>query len=374
DLFLFFLFWELMLIPMFLVIAVWGHEQRQRAALKFMLYTQGSGLLLLLAIVSLALLHREHAGRLSFDYPELLAMPLDPGVSPWLMLGFFLAFAVKLPVVPLHTWLPDAHTQAPTAGSVLLAGILLKTGAYGLMRFVIPLFPDAAAAFAPVALGLGLTGIVYGAVLAFAQRDAKRLVAYSSISHLGFVLIGVFVWNTYALLGSVLQMLAHGISSAGLFILAGVLQQRLGSRDMAAMGGLQAQMPRLAAMGLCFALAALGLPGLGNFVAEFLVLLGTYQVSVLTSSVALAALVLAPIYALALMQRVFHGPTVQKHRPPADIGAPTLPTLGLLLLASLWLGLHPQPVLDVVQPAMTTLQSLPATTTVAGEANLGKLP
>lgn len=366
DLFLFFLFWEVMLIPMFLVIALWGHEQRQRAALKFMLFTQGSGLLLLLAIIALALLHWESSGTLTFDYRDLLGTSLTPATEYWLMLGFFLAFAVKLPAVPLHTWLPDAHTQAPTAGSVVLAGVLLKTGAYGLVRFVVPLFPQAAADFAPVAMGLGLAGILYGAVLAFAQSDAKRLVAYSSISHLGFVLIGVFAWNQYSLQGSVVQMLAHGISSAALFILVGALQQRLGTRDMAAMGGLWAQLPRLAAIGLFFAIAALGLPGLGNFVGEFLVLVGTYQVNVTVTAIAVCGLVFTPIYALAWVQRAFHGPPATRREPPPDLGPRAVATLGLLMLASLWLGLYPQPVLDTLQPTLTALRELPGVTLAMG--------
>src|SRR5690606_17788083 len=199
DLFLFFFFWELMLVPMSVVIALWGHERRIYAAIKFFIFTQGSGLLMLVAILALVLAHRSSTGTLTFDYFELLGTALDPRAAFWMMLGFFVAFAVKLPAVPFHSWLPDAHTEAPTAGSLILAGVLLKTGGYGLLRFVVPLFPEAAASFAPVAMTLAAASILYGAVLAFAQDDMKRLVAYSSISHMGFVLLGVFAWNTVAL-------------------------------------------------------------------------------------------------------------------------------------------------------------------------------
>jgi len=266
DLFLFYVCWELMLIPMFLLIANWGHAHRKAAAIKFFLFTQLSGLLMLVAILGLALTHFQATGAITFDYRALLGTA--PG-SLWLMLGFFVAFAVKLPAFPLHTWLPDAHTEAPTAGSLLLAGLLLKTGAYGLIRFILPLFPEAAAAFAPIAMTLGVIGILYGAVLAFAQTDFKRMVAYTSVSHLGFVLLAVFAMNLLALQGAVVQMLAHGFSTGALFVLAGALQERLHTRDLRRMGGLWTLMPRMGAVALFFAMAALGLPGLGNFVAEF---------------------------------------------------------------------------------------------------------
>ena len=209
DLFLFFLFWEVMLVPMYLLIAIWGHEGRAYASMKFFIFTQLSGLLMLVAILVLAKLHHDATGVYSFSYFDLLGTQIDPQVAFWLMLGFFIAFIVKLPVFPFHTWLPDAHTQAPTAGSVILAGILLKTGAYGLIRFTVPLFPEAALSFAPIAMMLGVAGILYGAVLAFAQTDFKRLVAYSSVSHMGFVVLGVFAWNSLALQGAVIQLVAQ---------------------------------------------------------------------------------------------------------------------------------------------------------------------
>ena len=232
---------------------------------------------------------------------------MPPGVDTWLMLGFFVAFVVKLPVVPLHTWLPDAHTEAPTAGSVILAGLLLKTGAYGLIRFVLPLFPDACTVFAPLAMALGVIGILYGALLAFAQTDLKRLVAYTSVRHMGFVLLGVFACNELALQGAVMQMVCHGLWTGALFVLVGQLHERLHTRDLRRMGGLWSAVPRMGAVGMFFAMASLGLPGLGNFVGEFLVLLGSLHASVLWTVLATCGLVPATIYSLWIVQQVFHG-------------------------------------------------------------------
>src|ERR1700747_1866430 len=240
DLFVFYLFWELMLVPMYFLIGIWGHELRIYAATKFFLFTQLSGLLMLVAIISLAVLHQRTTGVFTFDYEQLLNTTLSPRAARVLMLGFFVAFAVKLPAFPFHTWLPDAPTEAPTAGSVILAGLLLKTGAYGLIRFVIPLFPHAAHEFTPVALALAVIGIVYGAVMAFSQTDLKRLVAYTSVSNLGFVLLGIFSWNSLALQGAIMTMICHGLSTGALFILVGGLQERIHTRDLERMGGLWA--------------------------------------------------------------------------------------------------------------------------------------
>ncbi len=232
DLFLFYFAWELMLIPMYFLIAIWGHEHRRYAAVKFFLFTQLSGLLMLIAILALYFAHHNATGVYTFEYGELLGTPLAPATEMWIMLGFFTAFAVKLPVVPLHTWLPDAHTEAPTAGSVILAGLLLKTGAYGMIRFVVPLFPHAAAPLRAGGHVLGVAGILYGAVLAFSQTDLKRLVACTSVSHLGFVLLGIFAWNSLALEGAVMTMIAHGISTGALFVIVGALQERIHTRDI----------------------------------------------------------------------------------------------------------------------------------------------
>ncbi|MEJ2530837.1 MAG: NADH-quinone oxidoreductase subunit M [Halioglobus sp.] len=357
DLFLFFLFWEVMLIPMYLLIAIWGHENRAYAAMKFFIFTQASGLLMLLAIVVLAWQGLAQNGSLSFSYFDLLGLPLDGRVAWWTMLGFFLAFTVKLPAFPFHTWLPDAHTQAPTAGSVLLAGILLKTGAYGLLRFCIPLFPEASMHLAPAAMALGLAGIVYGALLAFAQSDFKRLVAYSSVSHMGFILLGLYAWNSLALQGAVMQMVAHGVSTAALFMLAGALQQRLHTRDMTRMGGLWHQAPRMGACAMFFAVASLGLPGLGNFVAEILVLLGLFAVQPWLAAIAALGLITAAIYALWMVQQAFQG-TPDEQRRMEDFGVREMATMAAMMLALLWLGLYPQPVLDLAQPVLDSLQGL----------------
>src|SRR5690606_16202028 len=269
-------------------------------------------------------------------------------------LGFFIAFAVKLPMVPLHTWLPDAHTDAPTAGSVILAGELLKTGAYGLIRFVVPLFPDAAMRIAPLAMALAVAGILYGAVLAFAQTDFKRLVAYTSVSHLGFVLLGIFAWNELALQGAVMEMIAHGMSTGGLFAVAGALQERLHTRDMGRMSGLWAQMPRMGAIGLFFAIASLGLPGLANFVAEFLVLVGTWPVAPVFTAIAATGLVAAAIYSLVLIQRSFHGPPRREVRA-ADFDRREMAYSAAMIAVLIWLGLRPQPVLDAARPTFEAL-------------------
>lgn len=351
DLFLFFFSWEVMIIPMYFLISIWGHEDRTAAAIKFVIFTQVSGLLMLLAIVVLALIYRGDTGVYSFDYFDLLGMRLDADAAFWLMLGFFIAFTVKLPSVPFHTWLPDAHTQAPTGGSVILAGVMLKTGAYGLLRFVIPLFPEAAHQFAPVAMSLGVISVLYAAMMAFAQSDLKRLIAYTSISHMGFVLLGVFSWNLLALQGAVMTMLAHGISAAALFMIAGALQERLHTREMGNMGGLWAAVPRLSAMALFFAIASLGLPGLGNFLGEFLVFLGAFKVSMTLTALAALVMVLAPIYALIIIQKAFHGPLLHT-RPVADFGRRDMIAMGLLAIASVWLGLHPHRVLSGTEPSL----------------------
>jgi len=357
DLFLFFFFWELMLVPMYFLIAIWGHEKRVYAAIKFFLFTQGSGLLMFVAILALYFIQYRQTGVPSFDYFSLSHTRLDPATERWMMLGFFVAFAVKLPAVPFHPWLPDAHTEAPTAGSVILAGVMLKTGAYGLLRFAVPLFPAAAVGFAPVAMALGVAGILYGAVLAFAQDDMKRLVAYTSVSHLGFVLLGIYAWNELALQGVVVQMLAHGLSTGALFILVGALQERLHTRDLRQMGGLWARMPRLAAIGMFFAVASLGLPGLGNFVGEFLILLGVYQEAPGFAAAGAVGLVTAVIYALILVQRAFHGEPRGAVALP-DLSARHMTVMAAMIATLVWLGLYPQPVFDTAGPGLSNLQRL----------------
>ena len=357
DLFLFFLFWEVMLIPMYFMIAIWGHENRGYAAMKFFIFTQASGLLMLVSILALVAVNQSATGQWNFSYFDLLNTPMAEATAHWLMLGFFIAFVVKLPVFPFHTWLPDAHTQAPTAGSVILAGILLKTGAYGLIRFAVPLFPQAAMDFSYVAMVLGAVGVVYGAVLAFAQTDFKRLIAYSSVSHMGFVLLGVYAWNELALQGAVMQMVAHGFSTAALFMIAGSLQERLHTRDMREMGGLWQQMPRMGAVAMFFVVASLGLPGLGNFVAEFLVLLGLFQVDPWLTAVAALGLITGAAYSLILMQRAFQGEPNPKlvDQGLMDFGRREMLTMAVMMLALIGLGIYPQPILDIAQPVLQSL-------------------
>ncbi len=356
DLFLFYFFWELMLVPMYFIIAVWGHENRQYAAVKFFLFTQISGLFMLVAILALFFIHGRATGVYTFDYPALLGTDLSPAAGFWLMLAFFAAFAVKLPVVPLHTWLPDAHTQAPTAGSVILAGLLLKTGAYGLMRFAVPLFPAAAVAFAPYMMTLGVISILYGAVMAFAQEDLKRLVAYTSVSHMGFVLLGIFAFNRLALQGVVMTILAHGVSTGALFILVGSIQERTHTRDLSQMGGFKGAAPRMGAAMLLFSMASMGLPGMGNFVGEFLVLIGAYRASIGLTAAATVGFITATIYAVWIVQRVLHGQDTGRWKGASDLTGREMTVMGALALAIFWLGLYPTPVFKTAAPAMASIE------------------
>ena len=357
DLFLFYFFWEMMLIPMFFMIVLWGHENRIYAGVKFFLFTQISGLLMLAAILGLYFVHGRSTGVYTFNYPDLIGTSIPPKTAMWLMLGFLIAFAVKLPAVPVHSWLPDAHTEAPTAGSIILAGLLLKTGAYGMLRFVVPLFPQAAFAFAPYAMGLAVIAILYGAWLSLSQTDLKRLVAYSSISHMGFVMLGIFAWNTLALQGAVIQIICHGISTGALFFLVGALQERIHSRDMDQMGGLWSVAPKMGGVTLLFALASLGLPGLGNFIGEFLILLGAYPVNRTMTVLASLGLIAAAIYSLWMVQAVFHGIPKEKKQFP-DLSARESAALAAMILAIIWLGLYPQPVFKATQPALDFLETI----------------
>ncbi len=368
DLFLFYFFFEMMLIPMYFLIAVWGHERRVYSAIKFFIFTQVSGLLMLVAIVALVILHGRESGAYTFDFTQLLGTPLAAGTAFLLMLGFFAAFAVKLPAWPLHTWLPDAHTDAPTAGSVLLAGVLIKVGAYGMLRFMVPLFPDAVAAFRTWALALGVIGVIYGAVLAYAQSDMKRLVAYTSVSHMGFVLIGVFAWNELALQGVILQMVCHALSTGALFILVGGLQDRIRTRDMARMGGLWRLAPRMGGTAMFFALASLGLPGLGNFVAEFLILVGVWQVSRWAAVLGAVGLVFATVYALWMMQRAFQGEETHGLRLTDLTGIET-GMFASMIAALVLLGFWPQPLITTARQTVDGLQRMTAGTALVAPAS-----
>lgn len=354
DMFLFFFFWEVMLIPMYFIIAIWGHENKEYAAMKFFIFTQVSGLLMLLSILLLVYYHYSITNVLTFSYFQLLGTQLPANVSTWVMLGFFVAFTTKLPAVPFHNWLPDAHSQAPTAGSVILAGVLLKTGAYGLLRFTVPLFPVESMAFAPIAMTLAVISILYTAKVAFAQNDIKRLIAYTSVSHMGFVLLGIYAWNAQAVQGAVMTMLAHGFSAAALFMLAGGIQHRIHTRDMDKMGGFWGVAPKLSFMALFFTIAAVGMPGLGNFVGEFLVLLGSFQVSILTTAFASLGLVVAAIYSLIVIQKVFHGKNKNNYAM-ADLSSMEFLCFSLMMIGLVWMGMYPQTMLNMAQP---TLQSL----------------
>jgi len=355
DLFLFYFFWEMMLIPMYFLIAIWGSANRIYSAIKFFIFTQASGLLMLVAILGLYFTHFQNTGVYTFDYTELIGTSIPSHLAMWLMLGFFIAFVVKLPAVPVHTWLPDAHTDAPTAGSVILAGLLLKTGAYGLFRFVLPLFPNAAAQIAPFAMILGAVGIIYGAVLAFAQNDLKRLIAYTSVSHLGFVLIGIFAFNELAFQGAIMTMICHGLSTGGLFILVGIIYDKIHTRDMDRMGGLWESVPRMGAVAMFLAMASLGLPGLGNFVGEFLALIGAFQVNIPVTAVAVVGLVFATVYSLWIIQRTFHGEQRESWELP-DLSIRNLAVMASMIIILIWLGLFPKPVLDTARPALQKIE------------------
>lgn len=367
DLFLFYFFWEVMLIPMYFLIGIWGSENRVYAAYKFFIFTQASGLLMFLAILGLFFIHGRNTGVYTYNYFELLGTVMPESTANWLMLGFLIAFIVKLPLVPFHSWLPDAHGEAPTAGSLILAALLLKTGAYGIIRFALPLFPQAAVTFAPWLMLLGVIGIIYGAILAFSQTDLKRLVAYTSVSHMGFVVLGIFAFNELALQGVVMQLVTHAISTGALFIIAGILKERLHTRDIDSMGGLWSQMPKLGFMGMLFAMASLGLPGLGNFIAEFLVLLGAFKVSVWLTVFATLGLIFSAIYSLRIMQKVFFGPVEQEH-PVKDLNLRELSVLSLLTISIIWLGIFPQPVLNTVKLTVKSIEQIFVSANKAGNA------
>jgi len=369
DLFLFFFFWEMMLVPMYFLIALWGHnipggKGRVFAATKFFIFTQASGLLMLLAILALVFAHYQATGTISFGYPDLLAWTRSGAMSAqlewWLMLGFFVAFAVKMPVVPVHSWLPDAHSQAPTAGSVDLAGILLKTAAYGILRFGVPMFPHASQEIAPVAMWLGVAGIIWGAVLSLSQHDVKRFVAYTSVSHMGFILVGIYSGTEQSLQGVVIQMLAHGISAGALFILCGEVYERLHTRDLREMGGLWSRLPFLPPIAMFFSAAALGLPGMGNFVGEFLILVGSFPVNPLITIVSASGLILAAVYSLMMMQRAFFGPAKSDEKL-RDLNAREMTTMLSLMALILFMGIYPQPILDVTKATMAGVQTIYAT-------------
>jgi NADH-quinone oxidoreductase subunit M len=352
DLLLFFLFFEALLVPMYLIIGGWGGERRIYAAVKFFLFTMGGSAFLLVATLFLYGRASHQLGAGTFDLRQLgpVAAALPVATARWLFLAFFVAFAVKVPLFPLHTWLPDAHTEAPTAGSVLLAGVLLKVGTYGLIRFNLALFPEASKHFAVFVSILALIGIVYGAVCALIQTDIKRLVAYSSVSHLGFVVLGIFAFTAQSVTGGVLQMVNHGLATGALFLLVGMVYERTHTRELDRLGGLSGVMPWLTGMFLFAVLASVGLPGLNSFIGEFLVIVGTFAVNHWFGAIASVAVVLAAIYLLWSYQRMAYGPVHEEHRALADLSlrevAVLVPVLALLLL----FGVYPKLVTDRVDP------------------------
>ena len=344
DLFLFYVFWDAMLIPMYFLIGIWGYDQRVYAAIKFMLYTMAGSVLMLVAILGLAYLHSTATGVYSFDLLKLYTLEIAPQTQMWFFLAFTVAFAIKVPLFPFHTWLPDAHVQAPTAGSVILAGVLLKMGTYGLLRFSFPLFPQAAAYFAPWLALLAVIGIVYGALVAMVQPDMKKLVAYSSVSHLGFVVLGICAMNAQGVQGAIYQMLAHGVSTGGLFLIVGMLSDRRHTRLISEFGGLKAVMPRLSAAFLIITLASIGLPGLNGFVGEFLIMLGAFRWDPRFVVVAGLGVILSAVYMLWMLQRVYYGEVTHEENN-------TLPDL----LPREWAAVLPLCALALVMGVLPTL-------------------
>ena len=353
DLLLFFLFFEAMLVPMYLLIGGWGGERRIYAAVKFFLYTMAGSAFLLVATLYLATQAGRGLGGVTFDVRTLIstAHGLPVVTARWLFLAFFVAFAVKVPVFPLHTWLPDAHTEAPTAGSVLLAGVLLKVGTYGLIRFNLTLFPEAAKYFATFVSILAVIGIIYGAVVALIQTDIKRLVAYSSVSHLGFVVLGIFAFTQQSMTGGVLQMVNHGLATGALFLLVGMVYERTHTRDLAKMGGLASVMPWLTGAFLFAVFASVGLPGLNSFVGEFLVIVGTFAVSHWFGSLAALAVILAAIYLLWSYQRMAYGPIHEEHKGLPDVSLREVAVLVPILALLLVFGVYPKMLTDRIDPS-----------------------
>jgi NADH-quinone oxidoreductase subunit M len=352
DLFLFYVFWDAMLVPMYFLIGIWGYDRRVYAAVKFILYTMAGSVLMLLAILGLAVL-ASATGGYTFDLQTLYELQIPPHLQFWFFLAFTLAFAIKVPLFPFHTWLPDAHVEAPTAGSVVLAGVLLKMGTYGLIRFAFPLFPLAAAYFAPYLATLAVVGIVYGALVAMVQPDLKKLVAYSSVSHLGLVVLGIAAMNTQGVHGAVYQMLSHGVSTGGLFLLVGMLSDRRHTRLISEFGGLKRVMPRLVAVFLIVTLSSIGLPGLNGFVGEFLILLGAFSWDPRFAACAATGMILSAVYMLWMFQRVNYGPVTKAENASlpdlkAHEWAAILPIVVLVVL----MGIVPNLFLRPIEPSV----------------------
>ncbi len=352
DLFIFFVFFEAILIPMYFIIGIWGSDRRVYAAVKFFIYTAFGSALMLAGIIALAFTHAEQFGSLSFALSDLMRLDLPIGAERWLFAAFALAFAIKVPLFPVHTWLPDAHTEAPTAGSVLLAGVLLKLGTYGLLRFNLSLFPEASVDAVWIMGILAVVGIVYGAVVAIVQPDLKRLVAYSSVSHLGFIVLGTFAFTSGAMQGAVIQNVNHGITTGALFLLVGMLYERRHTKLISEFGGIQKSMPVFAGFFLFMAFASIGLPGLNGFVGEFLVLIGAYATLPVLAVIAASGVVLAAIYLLWAYERVFTGvPEKPENQNLADLSTREVALLAPLAALVLVIGLYPNVLLDKIAPS-----------------------
>ena len=365
DLFLFYIFWEFTLVPMYFLIGIWGGPRRMYAAVKFFLYTMAGSVLMLLAMLWLGLAQG------TFSLPELIAkggIPAD--VQFWLFIAFAIAFAIKVPMWPLHSWLPDAHVEAPTAGSVILAGVLLKMGTYGFLRFNLPLFPEAAIKLAPTMALLATIGILYGAAVSYAQQDVKKLVAYSSVSHLGFVVLGLFALNPQGISGGILQMINHGLSTGALFLIVGMIYERRHTRDMDAFGGLWKIMPIYGVLTLIVTLSSMGLPGLNGFVGEFAILLGAFgseYISPWFAGLSAAGVILAAVYMLYMFQKLFLGPTdKEENQVLKDLNWREVVTLVPLLVFIFWIGLYPKPFFTLMAPAVDKLVGIIQAASIAG--------
>ena len=356
DLFLFYMFWELMLIPMYLIIGVWGGPRRIYATIKFFVYTMAGSVLMLVAIIFLYFMHYNETGEYTFDLLKIYNLDIPLGAQFWLFLAFFFAFAIKVPMFPFHTWLPDAHVEAPTAGSVILAGVLLKMGTYGFVRFSLPLFPYASHQFVPLITWLAVAGIIYGALVAMVQEDLKKLVAYSSVSHLGFVILGIFVFNIQGMEGGILQMINHGLSTGALFLIVGMLYERRHTRLIADYGGVTKKMPLLAIFFMVMTLSSIGLPGLNGFVGEFLVLLGTFKSNVLIAVIATSGVILSACYMLWMFQRVmFNKITNPENSKLKDINRRELALLLPITILIFWIGIYPKPILSRMDASVNHL-------------------
>ncbi len=358
DLFAFFVFFEIVLVPMYFLIGGWGHGNKTYAALKFFIYTTFGSAVMLVGIIATAVLSARATGQgLTFDLVQLAeTQAIAATTARWLFLAFALAFAIKVPLFPLHTWLPDAHTEAPTAGSVILAGVMLKLGTYGFVRFGLYLFPEASHFFAPLMLTLATVGIVYGAVVATMQHDLKRLVAYSSVAHLGFIILGVFALNSQALTGAVLQMVNHGLSTGALFLLVGMIYERRHTREISQLSGLQKSAPIMAAAFTLVMMSSIGLPGLNGFVGEFLILLGTFASHRWWAVVSATGVILASLYLLWGYQRVFHGtPQGEENENFKDMNPRETLAIVALVIPIVFLGVYPKPVIERLEPSIDRL-------------------